>query len=67
MIFAADNPLNNRYSAVVLAGLSAEATYHAAGALLRHGQRGANVLLLPHGAQPRSLALPGGVQQISVK
>ncbi len=58
VIAAAENPANKRYSLVVLAGLSAESTWHAAGALLRHGQRGAEVLVLPYGGPPQALVIP---------
>jgi hypothetical protein len=57
VIVAADNPLNRRYSLVVLAGLSAEATWHAPAALFR-GQSGAEVLVLPAQGPTRALVLP---------
>jgi hypothetical protein len=58
VVVAAENPLNPRYGLVVLAGLSAESTWHAAPALLRHGKAGAEVLVLPRTGHPRTLVLP---------
>jgi hypothetical protein len=58
VIVAADNPLNNRYGLVVLAGLSAESTWHAPAALLRDGKAGAEVLVVPHQGSARCLVLP---------
>lgn len=56
-IVATENPLNGRYSIVVLAGLSADSTWHAAPALFR-GAAGAEVLVLPHQGRPQPLVLP---------
>jgi hypothetical protein len=58
VIAAAENPLNRRYSAVVIAGLSAASTLQAAPAMLRRGQPGAEVVVLPNGARPRALVVP---------
>jgi hypothetical protein len=56
VIVALENPLNKRYSLVVLAGLSAESTLSTPAALLRSGQR-AEALVLPHGSSARPLVL----------
>ncbi len=59
VIAAADNPLDKRYSVVVIAGLSAASTYRAATKLMGMADRPAGeVLLLANGAKPRSLVLP---------
>jgi hypothetical protein len=58
VIAAADNPSNPRFSLVVLAGLSAEATAQAPAVLMRRDQRKAEVLVLAHGARPRALVVP---------
>ncbi|HLN29865.1 MAG TPA: C45 family autoproteolytic acyltransferase/hydrolase [Gemmataceae bacterium] len=57
---AAENPLNPRYSLVVVAGLSPEATLHAAPALLtRSGGHGTpEVLVLPNKMPVRALIVP---------
>jgi Phospholipase B len=49
---------NPRYSTVVLAGLSAEATTRAASALYHRDGQGADVLILPHGGKTRGLVAP---------
>jgi hypothetical protein len=49
---------SKRYSAVVIAGLSAESTLQAAPLLLRNGRQAGNVLVLPHGGPPRGLVIP---------
>src|SRR5262249_39710859 len=58
VIVAAENRFNNRYSVVVAAGLSAEATHRAAPRLGQRAQPAAEVLLLVHGQQPRALVVP---------
>ena len=58
VIAASVNPLNPRFSLVVLAGLSAESTFRAPAALLKGGQVPAEVLVLPNGGKPRSLVVP---------
>jgi hypothetical protein len=58
LIVAAENPLNARFSLVVIAGLSAESTLHAAPRLARAEQRDCEVLLLPNNARTQSLVLP---------
>src|SRR5439155_19960260 len=51
VIAAGVNALNPRFSMVVVAGLSAESTFHAPAALLKGGQAPAEVLLLPNRAK----------------
>ncbi|HEV3260830.1 MAG TPA: C45 family autoproteolytic acyltransferase/hydrolase [Gemmataceae bacterium] len=58
VIAAADNPLNRRYSLVVLAGLSAESTLRAAPVLMARGEKPAEVFVLPHAARAHGLVLP---------
>jgi hypothetical protein len=58
IIAAADNPLNLRYSMVLVAGLSAEATLHAPERSYgTRDLRPAQVLLLPQGERSRALVL----------
>jgi hypothetical protein len=57
LMIAAENPLNGRYSVVVLAGLSAEATFRTAPDLMRSG-RSAEVVLLANGAKAQALIVP---------
>ncbi len=54
VIAAGTNPLDPRFCTVVLAGLSADATYHAVEALMGQG-RSAEVVIVPHGGRVRSL------------
>lgn len=58
VIAAASNPMNPRYSLVVVAGLSAESTLAAAEAFARRGLRSAEVLVLPHDGAARGLTVP---------
>jgi hypothetical protein len=58
VIVATTNPLNPRYSAVAVAGLSAESTLSAAGAFMKRGHKGGEVLLLPQGGRAQPLILP---------
>jgi hypothetical protein len=58
VIAAATNPLNQRFSVVVIAGLGAESTLGAPPVLLRRGQRPGEVLLLPHRDRPLALVVP---------
>jgi hypothetical protein len=58
VIAAGDNPLNLRYSMVVITGLNAESTLQAAPLLLTNGRKAGNVLVLPHGGQARGLVVP---------
>lgn len=57
VVVAADNPVNPRYSMLVIAGLSAEATFHAPAAFQR-GRRTAEVLVLPAGSPAQAMVLP---------
>jgi hypothetical protein len=56
VLIAAENPLHKRYSVVVFAGLSAEATVHAPKAW-QNNVRPGEVLVLPNQRQPRALVL----------
>ena len=58
VLTAAANPLNPRYSAVILAGLSAEATTRTPEAIYRKECEGADVLILPHGGRIRAMVAP---------
>jgi hypothetical protein len=58
LLVAAENPLNPRFSLVVIAGLSADSTLRAAPRLARSEQHACEVLLLPNNARPQSLVLP---------
>lgn len=58
VIAAAQNPLGQKYSLVVLAGLSAEATRDVAPKLTRAARRGADVLIFPRGGEVKALTMP---------
>jgi hypothetical protein len=58
VIAAAENPVNRRYSMVVLAGLSAEATLNAPAALARRGRAPGEVLVLAHQQPAQALVIP---------
>jgi hypothetical protein len=58
LIAAGENRFNKRYSVVVAAGLSAEATHRAAPLFVQRDQPAAEVMLLAHGQQPRALVVP---------
>jgi hypothetical protein len=56
---AGENPLNPRYSVVVLAGLSPEATWQTPAKLLERGPfGGAEVVVLPQTGRPKPLIVP---------
>jgi hypothetical protein len=57
VIAAAENPLNPRYSLVVLAGLSAEATIHGPESWMGRSQA-AEVVVLPNKGNSKALVLP---------
>ncbi len=57
IVAAADNPLNNQLSVVVIAGLSADSTFHAPAAFLR-GRRAAQILVLPSNGSAQAILLP---------
>jgi hypothetical protein len=58
VIAATANPLNPRYSAVVLAGLSAEATTRTPDSIYDKAGQGADVLVLPHGGKIKAIVAP---------
>jgi hypothetical protein len=58
VIMTVDNPMNPRYSLVVLAGLSADSTWIVPESLFGNGQRPAQVVILASGAKPRSFIAP---------
>jgi hypothetical protein len=55
VLLAADNPANVRFSIVVLAGLSADATTRLPELVFGSGTQGADVLIAAHGAKSRPL------------
>lgn len=57
ILFACENPMTPRYSLVVYAGLSADATWHAVQAFPDCGGRGSEAILLAHGAKPRPMVV----------
>ena len=59
VIAAAENPVNPRYSLVVVAGLGGAATLKAAPKLGEPGLRPAEVVVLPAGAAAQELVVPG--------
>jgi hypothetical protein len=59
VIAAAENPLNKRFSIVVLAGLSAEATTKLPTVLLKKDQAQAEVFVVPNGGKAKALVLAG--------
>jgi hypothetical protein len=58
VIAAGENPQNPRYSLVVIAGLSPEATLHAVAKLVDQNVQGAEVLVLPNRGKARALVVP---------
>ena len=62
LIVAAENPRNPRYSVVVFAGLSAEATVHAPRSWRSNGRPG-EVVILPHQGPPQALVLPAPARE----
>jgi hypothetical protein len=58
VIAAAENPINKRYSLVVLAGLGAASTQRTVSAFASQSERPAEVQILPHRASPRLLVVP---------
>jgi hypothetical protein len=57
IVLATENPANDQRSLVVIAGLSADATFHAPAEFMR-GRRAAHVLVLPAGGAGQALVLP---------
>jgi hypothetical protein len=65
---AADNPLNNRYSLVLLAGLSAESTRNLpTKGFSSHGHRAAEALVLPNEGRAQALVVSGRSQATELK
>jgi hypothetical protein len=58
VIAGGENPCDRRFSVVVIAGLSAEATLHAAPILMQRRQAASEVLLLANGHPTQHLVLP---------
>jgi hypothetical protein len=58
VVAAADNPLNQRYSMVVIAGLSPESTLRNAARFLRRGSSGSEVVIFPYTGKPLSVVVP---------
>jgi hypothetical protein len=58
VIAACENPLNKRFSLVVIAGLGAASTLHAAPLAVARYVPNAEVVILPHAEAARSLVLP---------
>src|SRR5262249_41346752 len=58
VVAAGVHPGNPRYSLVVLAGLSADSTFHAPAALLKGSHAAAEVLVLPNKGKAKSLVVP---------
>jgi hypothetical protein len=67
VVVAADNPLNPRFSMVVIAGLSAEATVFAPGKFVQRRQRPAEVLVLPNEGTAQALVIPRQVVELKEK
>jgi hypothetical protein len=67
VIAAADNPLNPRFSLVVLAGLSAEATVFAPAKFVQRGSRPAEVLVLPNEGAAQALVIPRQAAELNRK
>jgi hypothetical protein len=55
VLAAADNPTNPRFSIVVLAGLSADATTRLPELVFGNGTQGADIVIAAHGAKVRPL------------
>ena len=67
IVAAGPNPLaSSRYSMVVVAGLSADATRACVGKLFDRGSGPAPAILLPAGGEPRSILLPAKSQPANV-
>jgi hypothetical protein len=58
VVVAVANPLDGRYSAVVLAGLGADATTRMPDALFRGEAGSADVLVVPHGGKFKAIVAP---------
>jgi hypothetical protein len=58
VVAVAENPLNPRFSVVLIAGLSPESTLHAPTTFIRQGNGSAEVLILPNKGEIRALVVP---------
>ncbi|MHB1425672.1 MAG: C45 family autoproteolytic acyltransferase/hydrolase [Gemmataceae bacterium] len=58
VVAAAENPVNKRYSMVVVAGLGAASTQKAIPVFAGRTEHQVEVMILPHGAGPRLLVAP---------
>jgi hypothetical protein len=58
ILVSTENPLNPRYSTVVLAGLSADATTQTPNHVYDQDGQGANVLILPNGGKTKAIVAP---------
>jgi hypothetical protein len=58
LIVAGENPVNARYSAVVIAGMDADSTLRTAPQLVQSSLPAGEAVLYAHGKRPRSLVLP---------
>jgi len=58
VLAAAENPLNKRYSVVVLTGLSGEAALGLPAVLLKKDQQAAEVLVVANGGKTKALVIP---------
>jgi hypothetical protein len=58
VIAAAENPLNSRFSIVVLAGLGAESTLQAPALFRNRSQQSAEVMILPNKGKAHGLVVP---------
>ncbi len=69
VIAAAENPLNRRYSLVVIAGLDAAATLRTAPLLMASSRQAAEVVVFPQGKRVRSLTTPAKdlIREVEVK
>jgi hypothetical protein len=69
VLAAADNPVNPRFSIVVLAGLSADATSRLPELVFGAGTQGADIVIAPHSAKVRPLVAsalePNGDKKVS--
>ncbi len=59
VIAAAENPLNPRYSVVVVAGMGPASTLRTAPKLAAWDQRPGEVVVYPHGSEPAALVVAG--------
>jgi Phospholipase B len=60
VIAAGSNPINARFSVVIFAGLSADATWRCVQSASGRSSAAAEVLLAPEGSRPQRLVVPSG-------